>query len=135
MIAFQIDYVANEGNYFNRNSAEGHQAVFSGRTSGEFCVSQWADSNKQATGQVIEGTIERQTERVLENMKAVLRAAGLTFENVVKTTVFLRNLNDFNYMNEVYGRYFCVNPRGSTIQAARLPREVAIEIDAIAVAS
>jgi 2-iminobutanoate/2-iminopropanoate deaminase len=92
--------------------------------------------NDPATGQVIEGTIEKQTERVLENMKAVLRAAGLTFENVVKTTVFLRNLNDFNYMNEVYARYFSKNPPArSTIQAARLPREVAIEIDAIAVIS
>jgi 2-iminobutanoate/2-iminopropanoate deaminase len=92
--------------------------------------------NDPATGQVIEGTIEKQTERVLENMKAVLRAAGLTFENVVKTTVFLRNLNDFNYMNEVYARYFSNNPPArSTIQAARLPREVAIEIDAIAVIS
>lgn len=92
--------------------------------------------NDPATGQVIEGTIERQTERVLENMKAVLKAAGLTFENVVKTTVFLKNLNDFNYMNEVYSRYFSKNPPArSTIQAARLPREVDIEIDAIAVIS
>ncbi|HXE11959.1 MAG TPA: RidA family protein [Bryobacteraceae bacterium] len=92
--------------------------------------------NDPATGQVLEGTIEKQTERVLENMKAVLRAAGLTFENVVKTTVFLRNLNDFTYMNEVYARYFSKNPPArSTIQAARLPREVDIEIDAIAVVS
>ncbi|MFZ0591891.1 MAG: RidA family protein [Bryobacteraceae bacterium] len=91
--------------------------------------------NDPATGQVIEGTIERQTVRVLENMKAVLEAAGLGFENVVKTTVFLKNLNDFNYMNEVYSRYFCGGncPARSTIQAARLPREVDIEIDAIAV--
>jgi len=92
--------------------------------------------NDPATGQVLEGTIEKQTERVLENMKAVLQAAGLTFENVVKTTVFLRNLNDFTYMNEVYARYFSKNPPArSTIQAARLPREVDIEIDAIAVVS
>src|SRR6185312_12343943 len=92
--------------------------------------------NDPATGQVLEGTIEKQTERVLENMKAVLRAAGLTFENVVKTTVFLRNLNDFTYMNEVYARYFSKTPPArSTIQAARLPREVDIEIDAIAVVS
>jgi 2-iminobutanoate/2-iminopropanoate deaminase len=90
--------------------------------------------NDPATGQVIEGTIEKQTERVLENMKAVLRAVGLTFDDVVKTTVFLRNLNDFAYMNEVYARYFPVKPPArSTIQAARLPREVCIEIDAIAV--
>jgi 2-iminobutanoate/2-iminopropanoate deaminase len=91
--------------------------------------------NDPATGQVIEGTIEKQTVRVLENMKAVLEAAGLGFQNVVKTTVFLKNLNDFNYMNEVYARYFCGGncPARSTIQAARLPREVDIEIDAIAV--
>lgn len=90
--------------------------------------------NLPSTGQVLEGTIEQQTVRVIENMKAVLQSVGLTLEHVVKTTVFLRNLNDFNYMNDVYARYFCGNcPARTTIQAARLPREVAIAIDAIAV--
>jgi 2-iminobutanoate/2-iminopropanoate deaminase len=85
---------------------------------------------------VLEGTSENKTEGVLENMNGVVGGGGLTFYIVLKTTVFLRNMNDFTYMNEVYARYFCKNPPArSTIQAARLPREVDIEIDAIAVVS
>jgi 2-iminobutanoate/2-iminopropanoate deaminase len=89
-----------------------------------------------ATGQLVEGTIQLQTERVLENMRAVLAAAGLSFENVVKTTVFLKSLTDFPHMNEVYARYFNANPPArSTVEVSRLPRDVQIEIDAIAMAS
>jgi 2-iminobutanoate/2-iminopropanoate deaminase len=86
-----------------------------------------------ASGQLVEGSIHLQTERVLENMKAVLEAAGLTFENVVKTTVFLKNLSDFVHMNEVYAKYFPVNPPArSTVEVARLPKDVSVEIDCIA---
>jgi 2-iminobutanoate/2-iminopropanoate deaminase len=86
------------------------------------------------TGQLVEGSIQHQTERVLQNMQAVLEAAGLTFENVVKTTVFLKSLTDFIHMNEVYARHFPSNPPArSTVEVARLPRDVAVEIDAIAV--
>jgi 2-iminobutanoate/2-iminopropanoate deaminase len=87
-----------------------------------------------ASGQLVEGSIQHQTERVLENMRAVLEAAGLTFDNVVKTSVFLKSLTDFPHMNEVYARYFPSNPPArSTVEVSRLPRDVSIEIDAIAV--
>lgn len=86
-----------------------------------------------ATGQIVEGDIAAQTERVLENIKAVLEAAGSTLGRVLKTTVFLRDMADFAKMNEVYGRYLGeTSPARSTIQAARLPRDVSVEIDCIA---
>ena len=85
------------------------------------------------TGELVHGTIQMQTERVLENLKAVVEAAGLTLQDVVKTTVFLKNLSDFGAMNEVYARYFGTNsPARSTVEVARLPRDVHIEVDAIA---
>ena len=87
-----------------------------------------------STNQLIEGGIEQQTERVLENLKAVLEAAGASFASVVKTTVFLKDMAEFPKMNEVYSRYFPENPPArSTVQAAKLPRDVSIEIDCIAV--
>lgn len=86
-----------------------------------------------ATGQLVEGDIAAQTERVLQNLKAVLEACGASLESVLKTTVFLKDMADFPKMNEVYARYFSSNPPArSTVQAARLPRDVSVEIDAIA---
>jgi 2-iminobutanoate/2-iminopropanoate deaminase len=86
------------------------------------------------TNQLIQGGIAEQTARVLENLKAVLEAAGASLETVVKTTVYLNDMGEFQAMNEVYGRYFTGNaPARATIQAARLPRDVSVEIDAIAV--
>ena len=88
-----------------------------------------------ATGQLVPGDITAQTERVLENIKAVLEAAGASFDSVLKTTVFLKDMNDFPKMNEVYARYFPSDaPARSTVQAARLPRDVMVEIEAIAAA-
>lgn len=85
-----------------------------------------------SNGQLVEGTIQQQTERVLENIKAVVESVGLTLESVVKTTVFLKSLTDFPQMNEVYARYFPANPPArSTVEVARLPRDVQVEIDAI----
>jgi len=87
-----------------------------------------------ADGQMIEGGIKEQTKQVLENMTAVLSEAGLTLKNVVKTTVFLKNMNDFADMNAVYGEYFNENPPArSAIEVARLPKDVAVEIECIAV--
>ena len=84
--------------------------------------------------QLVEGDAAAQTERVMENLQAILRAAGSDLSAVVKTTVFLRDMNDFAAMNEVYGRWFGEHkPARSTVQAARLPRDVAVEIEAIAV--
>jgi 2-iminobutanoate/2-iminopropanoate deaminase len=86
-----------------------------------------------ATGQLVEGDIAAQTERVFENLKAVLAACGTSLDRVVKTTVFLKDMGEFAKMNEVYGRYFPANPPArSTVEAARLPRDVRVEIDAIA---
>ncbi|HEX5735529.1 MAG TPA: RidA family protein [Blastocatellia bacterium] len=86
-----------------------------------------------ATGVVIEGSIAEQTERVLNNIKAVLEAAGSSLERVVKTTVFLADLSDFGEMNEAYGRFFAdVPPARSTVEVSRLPRDARVEIDAIA---
>lgn len=86
-----------------------------------------------ASGELVPGDIAEQTERVMLNIAAVLEAAGASLSSVVKTTVYLRDMNDFGGMNEVYGRHFGDHkPARSTVQAARLPKDVAVEIDAIA---
>lgn len=85
------------------------------------------------TNKLIEGDIEIQTKQVLENLKAVLEAAGSSLGNAAKVTVFLADMNDFGKMNAVYAGYFKNKPARSTVQAARLPKDVKIEIDAIAV--
>jgi 2-iminobutanoate/2-iminopropanoate deaminase len=85
------------------------------------------------TGQVVEGDIVQQTERVFQNLKGVLEAAGASFDSVLKTTVFLQDMSDFARMNEIYASYFPKDPPArSTVQAARLPRDVRVEIDCIA---
>lgn len=86
-----------------------------------------------ATGELLAGDVRVQTRRVLENLKGVLAAAGCSFQDVVKTTVFLANLDDFSAMNEVYGGYFTAQPPArATVQAARLPRNAQVEIEVIA---
>ena len=88
-----------------------------------------------ATGQFVEGGISEQTRQVLRNLSKVLEAAGTGLERVVKTTVFLADMDDFAAMNEVYARFFKENPPArSTVQAARLPRDARVEIDVIALA-
>lgn len=83
--------------------------------------------------QVVEGGVTEQTERVFQSLSAILEAAGSGLGRVVKTTVFLRDMNDFAAMNEVYARWFGDHaPARSTVQAARLPRDVAVEIEAVA---
>ena len=85
------------------------------------------------SGQTVEGGVMEQTERVLNNLRAVLEAAGSSLDQVVKTTVFLADLNDFTSMNEAYGRFFGESPPArSTVEVSRLPRDVRVEIDAIA---
>lgn len=87
-----------------------------------------------ATGAVVEGGIAAQTRQSLTNVQAVLAAAGLTMENVIKTTVFLKDMNDFAAMNEVYATFFTGNPPArSAVEVARLPKDVLVEIEAIAV--
>ncbi len=87
-----------------------------------------------ATVQVVEGDISAQTERVLENMAAVLAACGSSLGQIVKTTVFLKDMGEFAAMNAVYARYFATNPPArSTVEVARLPRDVKVEIECIAI--
>jgi len=87
------------------------------------------------TGEFVAGGVSEQTEQVLKNLSAVLEAAGTSIENVIKTTVFLADINDFAAMNEVYGRFFDKNkPARATVQAARLPRDARVEIECIAIA-
>ena len=86
-----------------------------------------------STGQFVSGGIAEQTEQVLRNLAAVLESAGSGLDRVVKTTVFLLNMDEFTAMNEVYGRFFTAEPPArATVQAARLPRDARVEIDAIA---
>jgi len=86
------------------------------------------------TGQIVEGGIEAQTEQVFRNLEAVLTAAGSSIEHVVKATVFLADMNDYNTMNELYKKHFKGDPPArSTVQVARLPRDAKIEIEVVAV--
>jgi 2-iminobutanoate/2-iminopropanoate deaminase len=88
-----------------------------------------------ATQQVIEGDVALQTERVLKNIAGILMAAGIGLDRVVRSTVFLKNMDDFPAMNEVYGKHFAGTPPArSTVEVARLPRNVLVEIDVIALA-
>ena len=107
------------------------QAVRSGRFL--FCSGQIPLDPK--SGQIISGDIAAQTRRVLDNIAAVLRAEGLTFDNVVKTTIFLTDLGDFQTVNEIYGSYFKQDPPArSTVQVSALPKGAKVEIEVIAAA-
>ncbi len=86
-----------------------------------------------ASGQVVPGDVTAQTERVLNNLAAILRAAGSDLSRVLKTTVYLRDLEDFGKMNEIYAKFFGENPPArATVQVSRLPKDVSVEIDLIA---
>jgi 2-iminobutanoate/2-iminopropanoate deaminase len=88
-----------------------------------------------ATGQLVEGGIAQQTERVLENLRGIVEASGSSMHKAVKVSVFLKDMNDFAEMNEVYARFFpSAPPARSTVEVARLPKDVRIEIDLIALA-
>ncbi|HEY5991273.1 MAG TPA: RidA family protein [Candidatus Udaeobacter sp.] len=105
------------------------QAVRSGRF--VFCSGQIPLDPK--SGEIVSGDIAAQTRRVLDNIAAVLRADGLTFDNVVKTTIFLTDLGDFQAVNEIYGSYFKQDPPArSTVQVSALPKGANVEIEVIA---
>ena len=88
-----------------------------------------------ATGNLISGGIQDQTEQVIKNLSAILQAAGSGLDRVVKTTVYLKNMSEFAQMNEVYGKFFpSAPPARSTVEVARLPKDVAVEVDVIALA-
>jgi len=87
-----------------------------------------------ATNQVVQGNIKEQTRRVLENLRAILESVGATFDDVVKVTIYMKDLNEFSAMNEVYSEYFKNSPPArTTVEVSRLPRDVRIEIDLIAI--
>ncbi|MGG1166215.1 RidA family protein [Bacillus mycoides] len=86
-----------------------------------------------ASGELVTGDVTVQTEQVFENLQAVLAEAGASFDTVVKTTVFLKDMDDFNAVNEVYGSYFATHkPARSCVQVAKLPKDVSVEIEVIA---
>lgn len=108
-----------------------NQAVLKGNTlytSGQIAID-------PKTGELVTATIEVETEQVMQNMKAVLEAAGMTFDNVVKTTIFIMDMNDFAKINTVYGSYFneTTAPARETVQVACLPKNVNVEISMIAI--
>lgn len=107
------------------------QAVLSGNTlytSGQIAIN-------PASGEVVLDNIEVETEQVMQNLKAVLEAADMTFENVIKATIFIMNMGDFARINAVYGKYFneAIAPARETVQVATLPKNVNIEISVVAV--
>ena len=102
-------------------------------TSGELLFTAGQIPMDPETGELVSGDIQVQTRRVLENLKAVVEAGGSSLDKVVKVTVFLKDMNDFAAMNEVYGGFFGENPPArSAVQVARLPKDVGIEIECIA---
>jgi 2-iminobutanoate/2-iminopropanoate deaminase len=108
-----------------------NQAVLKGNTlytSGQIAI-------HPKTGELVTANIEEETQLVMENIKAILEAAGMTFENVVKATIFITNMNDFGTINTVYGSYFNEKtaPARETVQVACLPKNVSVEISMIAV--
>ena len=108
-----------------------NQAVLKGDTlytSGQIAIN-------QKTGELVTASIEAETEQVMKNLKAVLEAAEMTFENVVKATIFIMNMNDFGTINSIYGSYFNEKtaPARETVQVACLPKNVNIEISMIAI--
>ena len=106
------------------------QAVLSGNTlytSGQVAF-------KPETGELVLDTIENETQQVMSNMSAVLAEAGMTFDNVIKTSIFISDMNNFSRINEVYAQYFTANfPARETVEVARLPKDVNVEISMIAV--
>lgn len=108
-----------------------NQAVLTGNTlytSGQIAIN-------PATGELVTNTIEKGTKQVMENLKAVLEAANMTFENVIKSTIFISDMNDFTAINSIYGAYFDEKsaPARETVQVAGLPKNVNVEISMIAV--
>jgi 2-iminobutanoate/2-iminopropanoate deaminase len=100
---------------------------------GKFLFTAGQISIEPASGKLIDGDIKTQTRQVLKNLKAVLEAGGASLNTVIKTTVFLKDMNEFTAMNEVYGEFFgSAAPARSTIEVARLPRDVRVEIEAVA---
>ena len=106
------------------------QAVLAGNilfVSGQIAI-------QQATGSILQGSIEEETEQVMQNLKEILTAASVDFTHVVKCSIFLKDMNNFPKVNEIYGKYFSSNPPArETVEVSRLPKDVNVEISCIAV--
>lgn len=105
------------------------QAILNGNmlfTSGQIAIN-------PANGEIVEGGIKEQTTQVMKNLSAILEAAGVSFPNVVKTTCFLKNMDDFAAFNEIYAQYFVGKPARSCVAAQKLPKDVLCEVEVIAV--
>jgi len=100
---------------------------------GSFLFSAGQVALDPSTGQLVAGDVKTQTRQVLNNLRAVLQEAGSSMDRVVKTTVYLKDMNEFSMMNEVYGEFFPANPPArSTVEVARLPKDARVEIDVVA---
>ena len=101
---------------------------------GDFVFTSGQDPLDPATGDIVGTTIEEQTRQVFKNMKAILETAGSSLDKVLKTTVFIKNMNDFGKMNEIYAEFFTEGsyPSRSAVEVARLPKDVLVEIETIA---
>src|SRR5207249_1566711 len=125
----------HEEDHFHERSASGDRPLLASAAQRRFPLLQRSNSARSEIGQIVSGDIATQTRRVLDNIAAVLTAEGLTFDHVVKTTIFLTDLGDFQTVNEVYGSYFKQDPPArSTIQVAALPKGANVEIEVIAIA-
>ena len=125
----------HEENHFYKRSSGGDWSLLAGGSQRKVPVCSGQIPLDPKSGQIVPGDIAAQTRRVLDNIAAVLKAEGLTFDHVVKTTIFLTNLGDFQTVNEVYGSYFKQDPPArSTIQVAALPKGANVEIEVIAIA-
>lgn len=122
-----------EKRYRNRKGPRGDRPVFAGHPGGSLIITSGQLPIDMATG-AFPATIEEQTRKSLENCKAVLEASGATMENVIKTTVFLSDMNNFAAMNGVYATFFAGGyPARSAVEVARLPKDALVEIECIAV--
>src|SRR5208282_2426589 len=123
----------HEGYSRHQSRPETHWAIFAGHQVQRISVYFRQVGVDPVSGEFAGPSIQQQTERMLENVKAILEAGGASLSHVVKTTVFLKDMNDFAAMNEVYARYFTAAPPArSTVQVARLPKDALVEIEVVA---
>ncbi len=118
---------------YTKNAPDAIGPYSQAKIAGGFLFASGQIAINPATGAVEADTIEGQTEQIMKNIGAILEEAGLSFDNVVKTTCFLKNMSDFGTFNEIYGHYFTGKPARSCVAAAQLPKDVLAEVEIIAV--
>ena len=124
-----------ERDHLDRKRAEGNRSLLTGDQGQRIHPHRGTDSFRSFHGSTNRRRCAAQTARVLENLKAIVEAGGSSLDKAVKATVYLKDMNDFAAMNEVYGRYFSKNPPArSTVEVSRLPRDVRVEIDLVTLA-